>query len=31
MGARLENSQVVSDNGALTIIDGDIHDATVHN
>lgn len=30
MGARLENSQVVSDNGALTIIDGDIHDATVH-
>lgn len=30
MGARLENSQVISDNGALTIIDGDIHDATVH-
>lgn len=30
MGARLENSQIVSDNGALTIIDGDIHDATVH-
>ena len=30
MGARLENSQVVSDNGAITIIDGDLHDATVH-
>ena len=30
MGARLENSQAVSDNGTLTIIDGDLHDATVH-
>lgn len=30
MGARLGNAQVASDNGTITIIDGDIHDATVH-
>ena len=30
MGARLENSQVVSDNGFITVIDGDLHDATVY-
>ena len=30
MGARLENSQIASDNGTITVIDGDLHDATVH-
>lgn len=30
MGARLGNAQVASDNGFITIIDGDLHDATVH-
>ena len=30
MGARLENSQAVSDNGTITMIDSDLHDATVH-
>ena len=30
MGARLGNAQVASDNGTLTIIDSDLHDATVH-
>ena len=30
MGARLGNAQVASDNGTITIIDGDLHDATVH-
>lgn len=30
MGARLGNSQITSDNGFITVIDGDLHDATVH-
>lgn len=30
MGARFENSNIASDHGTITIIDGDIHDATVH-
>lgn len=30
MGARFENSQITSDNGAITMIDSDLHDATVH-
>ena len=30
MGARLGNAQVASDNGTITIIDSDLHDATVH-
>lgn len=30
MGARLGNAQVASDNGTITMIDSDLHDATVH-
>jgi hypothetical protein len=30
MGADLENSQVASDHGVITIIDSELHDATVH-
>lgn len=30
MGARFENSNIASDNGTITIIDSDLHDATVH-
>ena len=30
MGARFENSHIASDNGVITVIDGDLHDATVH-
>ena len=30
MGARFENSHIVSDNGVITVIDGDLHDSTVH-
>ena len=30
MGARFENSNIVSDHGTITMIDSDLHDATVH-
>ena len=30
MGARFENSHIASDNGVITVIDGDLHDSTVH-
>ena len=30
MGARFENSNIASDHGTITMIDSDIHDATVH-
>lgn len=30
MGARLENSQIASDNSTITVIDGGLHDTTVH-
>lgn len=30
MGARFENSNIASDHGTITMIDGDLHDATVH-
>ena len=30
MGARFENSQIASDHGTITMIDSDLHDATVH-
>ena len=30
MGARFENSQIVADHGTITMIDSDLHDATVH-
>ena len=30
MGARFENSHIASDNGVITVIDSDLHDATVH-
>lgn len=30
MGARFENSNIASDHGTITMIDSDLHDATVH-
>ena len=30
MGARFENSHIASDHGTITMIDSDLHDATVH-
>ena len=30
MGARFENSNIASEHGVITVIDGDLHDATVH-
>lgn len=30
MGARFENSHIASNNGVITVIDGDLHDSTVH-
>lgn len=30
MGARFENSNIASDHGVITMIDSDLHDATVH-
>lgn len=30
MGARFENSNIASDHGVITVIDGDLHDTTVH-